>query len=139
MVVLNNVMAYRVIGMAKKGSTGRDDGKCRLEIRFDSDVYTKIKGIADSAEISVNQLLHGIARWAAANAVIGEPYHDEAGRIQNRRQPGCVWLGKPSKYHPGGVGLNEHQEPEEYEGHWEKGNVIMSLDFTERRVVRKDI
>lgn len=53
--------------MAKKKpapQSNESPGKVRFEVRFDEDVYNRVKKLADEAQISVNQLMHALARWA---------------------------------------------------------------------------
>ena len=101
--------------------------KARFELRFDSDVYDGIKRIADEADISVNQLMQGMARWALEHAHVGEPEAGEYGEIKTHEQPGCVWFGDTE-----GIVEDEEGNPR-----WAGGpRVFFALDFTERHVVR---
>ena len=115
--------------MAKKQQPKpRDEGKARFELRFDEDLYADIKRIADETEISVNQLMQGIARWAVKYAhpceeVIEYSPHDG---VESRSQPGCVWFGhQPDVCNDGDVPFPIDAQ------------VFFHLDFTERRVVRE--
>jgi len=127
--------------MAKKKAkgVGQRAGKTRVELRLDDDVYESIKRIADGAEITVNQLINGLARWAGANGHIGEPDRTVDGVVHTKPIPGVVWFGKAGQYY----------EEQHKEAHWEefrenlpdysKGQHSFTLDFTERRVVREDV
>jgi hypothetical protein len=109
---------HEVNRMAKKQAKQSTGEKVRMELRFDSDVYEGIRRIADEAEISVNQLMQGIARWAASAAHVGECDLVESDGIQQwstRVHPGCVWFG---------TGPDAEQP-------------VFELDFTERHVVRE--
>ena len=122
--------------MPKKRSNAqkqRDEGKTRLELRLDDDLYASIKEAAESTGISANQLMQGIARWAMQHVHPGEETHrDEQGQLVPVNQQGCVWFGKkpePFKWtdeHSGEEGIG-----------YRPGSVFFSLDFTERHVVRE--
>lgn len=111
----------------KQESKPRDEGKSRFELRFDEDLYADIKRIADETEISVNQLMQGIARWAVKYANPREEvteYHPQG--IDSKPQPGCVWFG------------HQAEVCESSEGSFPiDAQVFFHLDFTERRVVRE--
>jgi len=60
--------------------------KARLELRFEKDVYKGIKEIAEEADLSLNQLMEGITRWAIQYAHVGVPdipNHPETGEYTN--------------------------------------------------------
>lgn len=105
--------------------------KVRIELRFDADVAEKVKKLADEVGVSVNQLMHGIARWTTETAHLGEPRYNRAGKvIVDWEQQGCVWWGEPSR--PKG----EPGEPGE-RTEYTQGHICGALDFTERRVVKR--
>lgn len=114
----------------KKRVTGkpREIGKTRVELRFDSDLYEEVKQLADEAEISVNQLLQGITRWAMKYAHAGEASFD-GSEVNRREQPGCVWFGHDGVEYTDDEGQPSATSPELY----------FNLDFTERHVVKEDI
>lgn len=120
----------------KKATRQKDDGKTRLEIRFDNEVYEGIRALADDAGISVNQLLQGMARWGITNAHVGEPTWNQYAVLEIKKTPGCIFFGRKAKSHS--IADQEsflHHTGEEL-GEWEtKGEVYFALDFTERRVV----
>lgn len=135
------------------GKVEESPGKTRVELRFDSDVYDRIKGLADQAEVSVNQLMHGLARWAAEKLWVGEPVKNDQGHVShNGSQKGCLWAGETairSSYSAEEKRriLQDYEDDPQLahhvieEGHVEdmhKGKVFVRLDFTERRVVRED-
>ncbi|ADG67839.1 hypothetical protein Plim_2010 [Planctopirus limnophila DSM 3776] len=124
----------------KPASSPEASGKARVELRFDADVLEKIRKLSEDAQISVNQLMHGLARWATENVHPGEPYFIPGNKfVQVKRQPGVVWAGKDNF-------LPSEEEKQEYlamtngESSLEdkEGEVYFILDFTERRVVRED-
>jgi len=117
-------------------------GKVRFEVRFDEDVYEAVKKLSDHAAISVNQLMHALARWASQNYQLGEPYRDEGGHLKSRAQPGCVWFGKPAEAPRPPHEWEEMAavyggKPNDY-NEWTDGNLVFALDFTERRVLRDE-
>ena len=109
-------------------------GKSRLEVRFDTDVYEKLKGISDEAGISVNQLLHGLARWAVENLKHGELVANDYGRLKVRKVVGCLYVGHEG--YEGGVDHDQVGREVEFAG--SNGQRVLQLDFTERRVLRDD-
>lgn len=116
--------------------------KARLELRFDNEVYEKIKLLADDAQISVNQLMQSLALWAGTYGHAGEPRRDAEGFLRNVNQPGCVWVGtlgwKPDELDDHELAWNGEelsQIPEKDR----KGTLNLNLDFTERRVLRDDV
>ena len=115
--------------MAKKKRQPEPEGKVRFELRFDADVYEKVKGIADDAEISVNQLMQGIARWAGERAVIGEPLPVMGGH-STKPVAGCVWFASASSW---GMGDDDGEGVPVCDG-WP----LFCLDFTDRRVIRDE-
>jgi len=114
----------------------RDEGKSRFELRFDEDLYGQIKYHAEQAEVSVNQLMQGLARWAMRHVHTGEPVqveedwqHGEEGGIHTRPQPGVLWFGQAVvETSTDAYGNKVTSEP----------RVFFQLDFTERHVVRED-
>lgn len=118
--------------------------KFAFMLRFDEELHERVRLLAETAQISVNQLMQGLARWAVQNARQGEPYRDQSGKVQSRAQPGCLWFGevasKPLSLHDcEEIAAHYGGEPEEYLGTESPGNVIFSLDFTERHVVRDEL
>ncbi|MBL4702395.1 MAG: hypothetical protein JKX85_14180 [Phycisphaeraceae bacterium] len=112
-----------------------DSDKTRFELRFDTDLYREIQKIADEAQISVNQLMQGISRWAVKTAHVGEGKLEGEGTSQDittTPQPGCVWFGRESdvaEYTDSKGEQNFYQTPPE---------IFFNLDFTERHVVREN-
>ena len=123
----------------KKTTVPRNDvGRTGLMLRFDDAVFAGIKKLAEESCITVNQLMQGLARWAIENGRSGEPYNNEAGKLCERTQPGCVWFGTPAVFHSS----DEREElaaqlggkPDDYE--WSFGRQFFKLDYTERSVVK---
>ena len=110
--------------------------KVRFELRFDADVHEGIRRLAEGAEISVNQLMQGLARWAVENGHVGEPARSSAGILYAKEQAGCVFFGKLGVVYTEEEQLKylkvAHEDREE-----EPGSVVFLLDFTERRVIRE--
>lgn len=140
--------------LTKKRTTQRDKGKTRFEVRFDDEVVEQLRSLAEKAQISVNQLLHGLARWAVQDPHVGDPIKTDDGVVRCQRpgqeQPGAIWWGKPARYaRLMGEELDQYikdvtratgyePDPEECEQRVSDGEVHIRLDFTERRVVRDD-
>lgn len=103
--------------------------KAELKLRFDQEVFEGIKKLADGADISVNQLMHGLARWAIKNGQPGEGVKSEGGSVSLRRQPGCVFFGNENYE----AVINEDGDTE-----FRNGTLIFNLDFTERHVIREE-
>ena len=127
--------------MAKKKAkaVGQRPGKTRVELRIDDDVFETVRSLAEKAEITVNQLMTGLARWAGEKGQLGEPSYDRNGVVQMKPIAGVVWFGSPGSY------LTE-EDKEKHSNAFEEdppeyyvGEHIFTLDFTERRVVREDI
>ena len=108
-----------------------------LMLRIDDEVLGKIKQLADGAEISVNQLIQGLMRWAAQYGHVGEPTRDDDGILRNKRQSGCIWIGKDG-WKPDELDQDEW-DPEDPPTKPYKGELHLFLDYTERRVLREDI
>ena len=99
--------------------------KVAFQMRFDRDVYERITKLAEASGVSVNQLMHGLARWGVLHGVPGEPTRDDAGRVQVKPQAGCVFFGREARF--------DHEEEQ-----WiDKGEIVLALDFTERHVIRE--
>jgi hypothetical protein len=67
--------------------------KMRFELRFDADLYEALKKLADRSELSVNQLMQGVTRWAVANAHLGRPIPHSPHELETAKEPGIVWFG----------------------------------------------
>ncbi len=97
----------------------------RVELRFEAEVYEGVKKLADAAEISLNQLLQGVARFAVKHGHLGEPTYDPPV-VNSEAQPGCLWFGR--------------EVPETFEDGSEiftvGAQVFFTLDFTERHILR---
>jgi len=115
--------------MAKKKPIAKSD-KARVELRLDQDVYAGIKQLAESADISVNQLMQGVARWASDNGHVGEPEMFDYDKLAVRDQPGCVWFGWREEE----VDVDEDGQP----NYVRRPQIVFALDFTERHVIRDE-
>lgn len=109
-----------------------------IQVRLGGDVHQQLKETAETAGISLNQLIHGICRGAMAHVVQGEPVIDGGKFISAKPQRGCVFFG-----HTGWIPeeLKDKYEYEyavngEYPANTDKGTVWFGLDFTNRGVVR---
>ncbi len=51
----------------------------RVGLRFDADLWRRLCKMADDADISVNQLMQGVARSALKNGHVGEPAYATDG------------------------------------------------------------
>lgn len=138
--------------LKKKPVPPEGSDKVRIELRFDPDVYEGIKKLADDAQISVNQLMQGLSRWASQSAKLGDPVVSEEGAVNrqwdDKIQPGAIWFGKTATYRS--MTRDEIEDQQLRDPNWEpmnpsdlqtvdqKGIVFFRLDFTERRVVRED-
>jgi hypothetical protein len=99
--------------------------KARLELRFDRDVYEGIKGIAEEADLSLNQLMEGITRWAIQYAYVGFPNSNDYVKTReytNEYRPKQVWFGR-EKHEPYDA---EDQIP---------ATIYFMLDYSSRRAV----
>lgn len=106
------------------------DEKVRFELRFDAGLFQAVREMAERAEISVNQLMSGLARWAVQNGRPGyEGNPNAAGWVQLQQQPGCVFFGRE------GYEADPDQVDPRFAGS-DKGQVIFNMDFTERHVIR---
>ena len=101
-------------------------------LRLEPDLMEKVRAVADRAEVSVNQLLQGIVRWGMAHGHVGEAERDKGGYVRGKKQAGCVWFGS----------TGEEKRPQDCsdDPDWtpRKGEVVFTLDFTARRVVREE-
>jgi hypothetical protein len=146
--------------MAKKKSSGRaaktaSSTKARVELRMERELFEKMTAIAEGAEISLNQLMNGLAEWASRYAIQGEPVmkvEDGTEVVERKDQPGCVFFGRVFKRDHVFVGTQE--EFEAMDDGWipsardedrmyelritDPGAVHCALDFTVRRVVKEE-
>jgi hypothetical protein len=98
-----------------------EPGKTRFELRFDTGLYEQIKALASTADISINQLMEGIARWAIPLAIPGVPNPiEEAGPVALDHRPGSVVFGQ----------LEDEEEQT-------LGTVYFVLDFNPRWAIRQ--
>lgn len=129
--------------MAKKKAVSKktENKKIAFPLRLDPDVMEGVRKLADDAEVSLNQLLHGLARFAVKNGFAGEPeFLDEEKRfIRVKRQPGVVAFGRPAaKFSKEEAREYEQIVQEEAPAFKDDGEYYFSLDFTQRFVVRED-
>jgi len=112
---------------SKQAPKSRDEGKTRFELRFDDELYAALKKTADDTDISVNQLMQGITRWALKHAHPGEEPRHDGHDVEGLQQPGCIWFGH-------GVDFVEDDTGKE---RVIQSQIFFTLDFTERHVVRE--
>ena len=145
-------MAKRQSKTASGNSASENSGKVRFEVRFDEDVYQGVKKIADEAQISVNQLMHALARWATQNAKAGEPKLNHIGMWmgETKPQPGTVTIGVPGTFrtmHHAELRYEAGQQQMSIEDYAQLhgdqsvafNGKTWTFDFTERRVIREDV
>lgn len=113
--------------------------KARVELRFEEDVFQGIRSLAEKSEISVNQLLHGLARWAVTNGMPGELVKENEFFVL-RNQPGCVSFGAIGKRYSDNEReiLAEHRDCDVDAVEDYPGKLHFVLDYTVRRVVREE-
>jgi len=133
--VIDTVIKYGIVAvveriqlMGKRKSKVKSD-KVRVELRFDPDVYEKVKTLAERADISINQLMQGVARWAGENGHIGEPHMEERDEVFSLDRPGSVWFGR-----------NVTEYEYDKDGHpWPiPAYIAFSLDFSDRRALQEN-
>ncbi|MFA7238342.1 MAG: hypothetical protein WC058_15890 [Phycisphaeraceae bacterium] len=128
--------------LKKKQAVGRDEGKARFELRFDADLYERIKSISDQAGVSVNQFMQGVARWAADHVHFGEPhcvFGSSGGVVLSDEKSGVVWFGEEGVPGEGDVVVEDENGQPRIEGTGELGYVAFALDFSAARAVRTDV
>ncbi|NNJ26790.1 toxin-antitoxin system HicB family antitoxin [Alienimonas chondri] len=104
-----------------------------MQVRLDPELHAKVKDLAEQTDISVNQLVQGVLRWAVENAVHGEPEIRPGFQFVNRREvPGCVFFGRT------GTWTREDPEDERTERVGDYGCVFFGLDFSGRGLVRTE-
>lgn len=117
----------------------RSSDKVRVELRLDKDVAEGIQKHADAVGISMNQLLQGSCRWILEYGNSGEPYRAPDGKVSCRDVEGCFWFGIPAAEAPEDVIQEYYEEQGRPAPPWsENGEIYGYLDFTDRRVVRRD-
>lgn len=127
--------------MAKKKAraAGQRAGKARLELRLDENVHERIKKLADDSELTVNQLVNGLVRWAGDRGRAGEPTRNNDGVLMTNGVPGVVWFGNSGYYHSEEDKTRHLEHFDEELCDFVKGEHFFTLDFTERRVIREDV
>lgn len=132
--------------MAKKRATRKtpateqaaDDGKVAFQVRFDSELHAQLKGLAEQADLSLNQLIQGMCRGLVEHGRVGRAVvQKESGFVSVRPESRCVYFGTPGipsnvpeAAYPDYVHRHD-EEPEPVK----KGWVWFGLDFSERGVV----
>lgn len=130
--------------MAKKkakSAAKRNDSRTPVQIRFDPEVHQQLVAMCDKADMSFNQLINGLARWAAKNAMPGELVR-EGDRVLLREQPGCISVGSVTvPWCEGSIDAYRDyygRDPSPNERYAVDGNIVVIFDYTERRAVRED-
>jgi hypothetical protein len=76
--------------------------KTRMEVRLDADISKGLKKLAKDSDISVNQLVEGVLRWAVKYGQAGfRPVRVDGSSAVDRdgqevcaeRVPGCIYFG----------------------------------------------
>lgn len=123
--------------MKKKARTkAAGSSKTRLEARVNEELAGRFRSIAETAGISVNQLLQGLIVWATENAVQGSPTYDEvSGEVGSEPRPGCLFFGQlgelvEEEVHPD---TGERLEPAKHY----PGQVHFVLDFSYQNALRE--
>jgi len=125
--------AKKAVGKGAETPTG----KVALQLRMDATVHQRLTAAAEEAEISLNQLVGGLCRWASERMHQGEPTL-ESGIWEARRQPGCVFIGSLGQRWDVAYQEACREQTGEDPGEAWKGEIFCRLDFTERHVVRED-
>ncbi|ELP32041.1 hypothetical protein [Rhodopirellula baltica] len=122
--------------MKKKARTkAAGSTKTRLEARVDEELASRFRSIAETAGISVNQLLQGLIVWATDNAIQGSPtYSNETREVGAEPRQGCVFFGKEAAF------FDEEEHPETGEpmepAKMYPGHVHFVLDFSYQNALR---
>lgn len=124
----------------KRHAAKETDGKCRIELRVDQQLYDGITGLATRAGVSLNQLMSGLIEWANDNARAGELYRGHEGRcVTWREQPLLVSLGRVAEF--GDVPVYDSDGELEYVeegGIVDAGIIYGVLDFNPKIARRGD-
>lgn len=96
------------------------DGKQRVELRIDLELYRLIESTAKDADISINQLVQGVLWWAMPRANAGR-YTTEGGRD----------AGPYVFFAPTDEEMSERPD-QEFDP---QQDIIFELDFSDRRAV----
>lgn len=126
---------------------GQSPNKARVDLRMEPELLDKIKTLASRANISVNQLMNGLAEWATRHAVVGEPelYEEQGEKLVGRREvAGCFFVGRLARieleYCGPPCSLKERPIPEAAPHLYTRvikdpGDVYGTFDHTQRRTV----
>jgi hypothetical protein len=108
-----------------------------FQLRLDAELHRDLKAAADTAGISLNQLIQGICRGALANLIQGEPDVSPYGFVSTKPQRGCVFFGR----HGSTPAISMEDSEYYYDTHLkfpegvDPGTLWFGLDFTNRGVV----
>lgn len=101
--------------------------RTRVEIRLDKDVYDRLRTLADEAELSLNQILNGVCRWAAGHGHAGGVKFLEVADesvVTTVPEPSRVWFGfGADKDDPVG----------------DPGQVVFELDYSDKSALRSHL
>lgn len=120
--------------MAKKRvrKPQNEEGKTRLQLRFDDEVYLAVQKFAAEAGVSVNEFMQSIARWAVEHGRLGEPVvYEEAELFQPRARPGCIWFDSDDRDDPEEMAQNINNV-------FDIGRLVFWLDLTGRSAVKRN-
>lgn len=122
-----------------KGTAASGGEKVAFQVRCERETFERVKKLAEEGGVSLNQLVHGLLRWAAANGHAGEPKLRDDGKFAEvEPQEGVVYFGTPWSW------VDEYASKEEFDSgdpsgrRLEGGKYYFKLDYTARHVVRED-
>ena len=101
--------------------------KIRFEARLDEQIHQRLKRLADSSGLSMNQLTEGILAWAVAKGHAGRvrPVDVLGGQVmQSDDEDGVLWFGEA-----GAITDDEFEQPHRV------GLVYFELDYSGSRAV----
>ena len=138
-------MAKKVPKRAKQKV--EQSGRVEVKLRIEREVFEEITQLAEKAEISVNQLMNGLAKFASDNGHVGEPELVKVGDAVRffsvKKQPGVVYFGEQwrqwqSQEEREEVATEAGCEVKDLGEFSNRGKFYFMLDFTVRRVIREE-
>lgn len=124
----------------KRHAAKETDGKCRIELRVEQDLYDGITKLATQAGVSLNQLMSGLIEWSVDNGCSGElhrPHRESA--VTWRKKPLTISLGRMAEFGPVPSYDSEGRiESVDEEGIVDSGIIYGILDFNPKIARRGD-